>query len=1581
MSGTTLFTNLQSVTHDESEGLQTTLTPPTATEDNNDNDVSLASVSTIVSALSTKIIALGVTSVAAIGAAQNQVADFVAGKEVQNLGFKLTGGVTELATTIGASAGGTITLKRIDATTILGMVLGSDPNSGADDRVAFALVLETTGTGAKVTIVQYEALTHGNAAQTDEALTLAGYVEIGAQADVGFSDFSTAAAGQNYWNIIQAPAGSTTQLLVTGTDLGIDTVNTNATSLGSNQQSIVQGEGLVFDFVKGFAETATTDYRDLNTINYTDRVEGPGGGFKIMQTGGSSGTRVDATVRAFNSSETASDFADGTLSTTGEQEISTVKVFLGTTKVAEWVRTTGEVNGLPDSAGMSFSTSGSGVKISGLLVNYRVEFNAGGYIDRFSVTNSSGAGSTRKFDLGDIRLGGTVTDSVAIGDNIRFEDDAPTAIGTQQTGSVNENDLPAGTDSTKETLVATGDLDSLVNLGRDGGTYEIKALPADPAELPASLKGLKSGGVDITYELTSNILTAKAGTVEVFTLAINATTGVWTFTLKAPLDHASGDGTNSIQIDFSGLLAAKDKDNDPVAFEAGDLVVTVVDDVPVASAATSTDTVDEDDLTDGTDADKEDLIASGDLSTLINFGGDGEKSFVLKASTASLTAQALTSHGTGLTYEVVDDTITAKAGLREVFTLKVESNGAWTFTLIDQLDHASGDGQNDEVIDFSGMVEAKDFDNDPVDLGANSFKVTVVDDVPVLVGAATQAGTVDEDDLADGTDPAPKDALTTTGDLSALVNFGADEEASFAIKASTASLTAQALTSNGTGLTYEVVGDTVTAKAGLRDVFTLKVESDGAWTFTLMDQLDHASGDGQNDKVIDFSGMVEAKDFDNDPISLGANSFKVTVVDDVPVLVGAATQAGTVDEDDLADGTDTSKEDLFVSGDLSALVNFGADQEASFAIKASTASLTAQALTSNGTGLSYTVVGDTITAKAGLRDVFTLKVESDGDWTFTLKDQFDHASGDGQNSLVIDFSGMVQAKDFDNDPVDLGADSFKVTVVDDVPVLVGAATQTGTVDEDDLADGTDTSKEALTATGDLSSLVNFGADQDKSFAFKASTASLTAQALTSAGTALAYAISGTTLTASADDDGAGGNPARTVFTLSLGTNGSWTFTLADQLDHLGGNADSLAIDFSGMVEAKDFDNDPIDLGANSFKVTVVDDAPLNIAPAAALVPTTAGSKSFDLDGGIVGSVLPKIGADMAGTVKFNVVDGSVLSGKVGGSITSAPLTYLGQTIKVYLNADGTMLTARAVGADLNSAADDIDVFKITLSPTAGTYSVQVLNAIDNNAIGFADFGSSGAGLRYWLGVAGSPAAKDLLVTGGNPGVTSVNNDSDDIGANNQWIDPKQNASGQNEFLRLDFVNGITTTGGTGSLGDIPVGQHYLVNDVGFTIMEGKGEAKGVNVLIRAIDATRDINGGDGTSIAADLQAGSLDVITTVRLKDGSSNWVTYNLSGGTSQAGGRITFNADGSVTVKDVNAPSTALRDKIAVSTQTGFDRLEIENVDTRKTDAFSIGGFSVGGDKGGTIETSFDLQLSDYDGDTASGTIALTLSPDAVW
>ena len=128
--------------------------------------------------------------------------------------------------------------------------------------------------------------------------------------------------------------------------------------------------------------------------------------------------------------------------------------------------------------------------------------------------------------------------------------------------------------------------------------------------------------------------------------------------------------------------------------------------------------------------------------------------------------------------------------------------------------------------------------------------------------------------------PAPR--RLRPGRLPALVSFGADQPGTITLSPTTSGLP-QTLTSIGAPVVYNVTGNLLTAfvdtgppaglDAGDRQVFTLQITNPatGAYTFTLLDQLDHGLGTNDNDEAliaINLSSILVATDADGDFIPL-----------------------------------------------------------------------------------------------------------------------------------------------------------------------------------------------------------------------------------------------------------------------------------------------------------------------------------------------------------------------------------------------------------------------------------------------------------------------------------------------------------------------------------------------------------------------------------------------------------------------------------------------------------------------------------------------------------------------------------------
>ncbi len=262
---------------------------------------------------------------------------------------------------------------------------------------------------------------------------------------------------------------------------------------------------------------------------------------------------------------------------------------------------------------------------------------------------------------------------------------------------------------------------------------------------------------------------------------------------------------------------------------------------------------------------------------------------------------------------------------RLVFAFQLQTNGNFKFELFDQIDHdppnddanplldgfsfVKGSDENIDLQDnvpfvditslnFGALINATDFDGDSVNLH-DQLIIKIRDDVPERAESPTPVtAIVQEDGLSSAVNEPPlapaflgndqsdgnrsggettssDEASGAAGSLASLFISGADEPLTFGLSNDTSGL--PTLFSKGDQVDYLVIGNTLTGHVGLRTVFTLKVNSDGSWSFDLDDQLDHVPGNGDagfdlrtnasgttSVSSIDFSSVITATDFDGD---------------------------------------------------------------------------------------------------------------------------------------------------------------------------------------------------------------------------------------------------------------------------------------------------------------------------------------------------------------------------------------------------------------------------------------------------------------------------------------------------------------------------------------------------------------------------------------------------------------------------------------------------------------------------------------------------------------------------------------------
>ena len=373
-----------------------------------------------------------------------------------------------------------------------------------------------------------------------------------------------------------------------------------------------------------------------------------------------------------------------------------------------------------------------------------------------------------------------------------------------------------------------------------------------------------------------------------------------------------------------------DEDGDQISLsEVGEespaFSITVWDDVPDQTENTENGVVEEEALAGGNQelddddnpatADADDVpdtaVATGSLSSLVSVGTDQPGGFSIDENFAG--DSGLTTNGEADTvYYVVDDAnnlrgnTAADGSGANIFTLNVTDAGAYTFTLLDQIDHHPV-GSADDVeatldINFTDAILVADEDGDQISLSdveeSPAFSITVWDDVPEQTGT-TESGVVEEEALQpEGNQElgdAQPDTAVATGSLASLASVGADQDGEFSLDTSFAG-NSGLTTSGGVDAIYYVVDDAnnlrgnTAADGSGTDIFNLNVTSAGAYTFTLLDQIDHhpvaSADDVEGSLNIDFTDAIMVADEDGDQISLSdveeSPAFSITVWDDVP---------------------------------------------------------------------------------------------------------------------------------------------------------------------------------------------------------------------------------------------------------------------------------------------------------------------------------------------------------------------------------------------------------------------------------------------------------------------------------------------------------------------------------------------------------------------------------------------------------------------------------------------------------------------------------------------------------------------------
>lgn len=323
-------------------------------------------------------------------------------------------------------------------------------------------------------------------------------------------------------------------------------------------------------------------------------------------------------------------------------------------------------------------------------------------------------------------------------------------------------------------------------------------------------------------------------------------------------DGDSDNATLTINIDI-------DNDNKPVL--SSDL--KIIDETDLGAAfvmATGTITVDYG-------------IDSGDGNGVIG----SDKFFAF----GSLKDGVLSHDGDKIKVELIDNVYVGKTETTdiEVFTLSIDANGDYKFTLKEALDHEDGTNPND-IIKLKFGVEATDYD---CDTGEGYITIKVKDDAPKAVDVA---GSVYESTLRDG------GVITVTKRIPG-VDFGEDgagsvEASRFVAKFEFGGPDVD-VTSGGEIVDVQIVGNGFVGKVGDKEIFTVELDpTNGLHTYTQYEPIDHPKDIA--DDVLWLKFYYNVIDDDGDSVEVFTT---FDAIDDVPE---AEDDVNSVDDSGEASG-------------------------------------------------------------------------------------------------------------------------------------------------------------------------------------------------------------------------------------------------------------------------------------------------------------------------------------------------------------------------------------------------------------------------------------------------------------------------------------------------------------------------------------------------------------------------------------------------------------------------------------------------------------------------------------------------------
>ncbi|WP_333563573.1 retention module-containing protein [Aeromonas sp. QDB07] len=690
----------------------------------------------------------------------------------------------------------------------------------------------------------------------------------------------------------------------------------------------------------------------------------------------------------------------------------------------------------------------------------------------------------------------------------RVIDGAP-LIGQSDTLTLSEADLAKGPVS------ATGSLHT--GAGLDGNLQV--SFAADQGAL--NQLGLTSHGTALAYQVSGQTLTASAGGVTVFTLTL-ANDGSYRIVWNQSLDH----GQDSLSLPFA--LEYRDSDGDRVS---ANLTVNLVDSTP-PDFTIAPISLTEDDFTNPAAVVGQSQFVVGHQSdplvaTSAVFADQS-------ATLARLNGSGISSDGHALTFEFTGDRLLTGYYLdgngKRVEVLKAELtasqhgsdiDGNVTVSLNGPLDH-----QGSDQLSLGLTVSAKEIDGDET---RADLVVSISDGVDPRLGI--DSGVT----LQEGAS-----GQTLDGQLP--VSVGSDRLVSLNFEANQPGL--NGLTSGGQPTHYQVNGNVITLlDAGGKTILTVTLGLDGKYQVVLDGVLDQPVSTNS----VNLGLQVQGTDFDGDKSNLGTLNIHIT--DGVLPQVDPVSLTLVEDSDWSAAQT--------LTGDLA--ITAGADPLVNIAFNASQPGL--QGLTSGGQPVVITISGNSISGAVNGQNVFTLTLDQNGHYVFTLNQPLDQGSAD--SLLKAGFT----LTDSDGDTV---SSTLSVAIGDGANPVISAVTGT---------EMTEANQGAKDVVSHMSFTVSHGADALDTSSLKFDIAAIQ-QSLDGK-----YSSHGSPVTFTLDANGelvgtsADGREVLRAELSLVENNGNWSVTakvtLGAELDHQG--SESLDLPLTVTLTDKDGDRVSTDL--------------------------------------------------------------------------------------------------------------------------------------------------------------------------------------------------------------------------------------------------------------------------------------------------------------------------------------------------------------------------------------------------------------------